>query len=175
MDKPSCFSIGTIVNTQGLKGDVRVLPQTFDPSRFELLDEVEAFADKKPSIWLKIERVWYHKGMVVLKFKGIDDMTSAEALKGRVLKIPPEKALPLEEGEYYLRELYGMKVVTVQGEELGEIVDILETGSNDVYAVKSDKGDQVLIPAIKQCVVNVDVSSNVMTVELMEGLREEKL
>ncbi|MDR1640497.1 MAG: ribosome maturation factor RimM [Clostridiales bacterium] len=166
------FSIGNIVNTQGIKGDVRVVPQTFDPSRFELLDEVEGFLPGKHPVSLAIEKVWYHKGFVVLKFKGIDDMTSAERLKGMELKIPPEKALPLEEGEYYIRDIYGLKVLTDEGEDLGEIDDIIQTGANDVYVAKNSKGKTLMIPAIKQCVLGVDLERRVMTVKLIDGLRD---
>jgi 16S rRNA processing protein RimM len=165
------FSIGDIVNTQGIKGDVRVAPQTFDPTRFELLDEVDGCLPGKLPVKLAIERVWYHKGFVIVKFKGVDNMTQAERLKGMELKIPSEKALPLEEGEYYIRDIYGLRVLTEDGEDLGEIDDIIQTGANDVYVAKKN-GKTLMLPAIKQCVLGVDLEKRVMTVKLMDGLRD---
>ena len=99
-------------------------------------------------------------------------MTTAEKLKGATVKIPPEDALPLEEGEYYIRDLYDMNVVTDDGENLGIIKDILFTGANDVYVVKPEKGKDILIPAIKECILDVDVENKKMTVKLLKGLRD---
>ena len=98
-------------------------------------------------------------------------MTSAERLKGSIVKITEDMAIPCEEGEYYIRDLYDMTVVTDDGEELGVITDILFTGANDVYVVKPPKGKDILIPAIKQVILNVDVDNKKMTVKLLEGLR----
>ena len=170
------FTIGTIVNTQGVHGEVRVVPSTFDVERFQLLNDVLA-EYKTERRTLVIEKVWYHKNFVVLKFRGIDDMNAAERLKNYVLKIDGSRALPLGEDEYYVGDLYDMRVVTDVGEELGEIVHIIETGANDVYCVRKESGrdgepdGEILIPAIKQCVLKVDVPNKVMTVKLMEGLR----
>lgn len=107
----------------------------------------------------------------IIEAKGIDDMTSAEALKGTVVKITEDMAVPCEEDEYYIRDLYDMEVVTVEGEKLGVISDVIFTGANDVYAVTPEEGKDILIPAIKECIVKVDVENNVMTVKLLEGLR----
>ena len=152
------FVIGDVVNTQGIKGEVRVIPCTDDESRFELLDSV--FLEQRGKMTeYYIENVRYHKQFVLLKFEGVDDMTAAEKLKGATVKIPPEDALPLEEGEYYIRDLYDMNVVTDEGEDLGIIKDILFTGANDVYVVKPEKGKDILIPAIKECILDVDVEN----------------
>lgn len=179
------FEIGKIVNTQGIKGDVRVIPTTDDITRFELLTSITVrFAAENnsppPAGWTRsgrggtytIERVWYHKNFVILKLLGIDDMTSAERLKGGVIVIPPELALPLSENEYYIRDLLDMTVTTANGEHLGVITDVLETGANDVFVVKPDKSKEILIPHIKQCVLSVDIPNKIMTVELLEGLRD---
>lgn len=163
------FVIGKIVNTQGLKGELRVVPTTDDISRFELLDSV--YVDKKGAISeFEIESVRYHKQFVLLKFKGVDDMTAAEKLKTCEVKITEDMALPLEENEYYIRDLYSMEVFTDEGERLGVISDIIFTGANDVYVIKNEES-QILIPAIKQCILNVDAESNKMIVHLLEGLR----
>ncbi len=165
------FTIGTLVNTQGLQGEVRVLPETFDPGRFNLLDEilVETKAGLKP---LPIERVRFQKQFVILKFKGLDTIEAVQGYKGCVLKIPAEKALPLEADEYYYKDLFGLTVVTETGDALGTITDILQTGANDVYAVTGAEGKTILIPAIKQCILKVDVPGKTMTVHLLEGLVE---
>ncbi len=164
------FVVGNIVNTQGIKGEVRLMPAVDDVERFKLLDRI--FVDRKGSITeYEIENVRFHKQFVLLKLKGIDDMTSAEKLKGTVAKITEDMALPCEEDEYYIRDLYDMEVVTDEGEKLGIISDIIFTGANDVYAVKSDDGKEILIPAIKDCILNVDVENKIMTVKLLEGLR----
>lgn len=164
------FVIGDLVNTQGIKGEVRVVPCVDDVTRFELLDRV--YIDKKGSISdYEIENVRYHKQFVLLKLKGIDDMTSAERLKGSIVKITEDMAIPCGEGEYYIRDLYDMTVVTDDGEELGIITDILFTGANDVYVITPEKGKDILIPAIKQVVLDVDVENKKMIVKLLEGLR----
>ena len=159
------FTIGKIVNTQGIKGQVRVIPQTDDIKRFELLKSIEVFADGKPSSEIfDIESVSYHKNFVLLKLKGVNDMTSAEKLKGRTIKISREAALPLKENEYYISDLYGMTVITDDGKKVGEISDILFTGANDVYVVKAEGQKDVLIPAVKQYVQSVNVGENIMVI-----------
>lgn len=162
------FEIGKIVNTQGIKGDVRVVATTDDIQRFKLIKAVTC-TNKNDAKKLEIESVRFHKQFVLLKFKGIDDMTSAEKLKNYIVKIEESEALPLEDDEYYIRDLYDMEVITTDGEKLGIIKDIIFTGANDVYVVKTEDKD-VLIPAIKQCIKNVNVKENVMTIELLNGL-----
>jgi len=163
------FVIGKIVNTHGIKGDLKVIPTTDDISRFEILDFV--YVDRKGNIdKYEIQNVRYHKQFIILKLKNIDDMTTAEGFKNSELKITEDMALPLEEDEYYIRDLYSMRVVTELGEALGIIDDIIFTGANDVYVVCNDD-KEILIPAIKQCILNVDIQNNIMTVRLLEGLR----
>lgn len=159
------FLIGKIVNTQGVHGEMRVIPTTDDITRFELLDSV--FIDNTE---YEIEKIRYHKQFVLLKLKGIDDMTAAEKYKTKEVRIPESLALPCDEDEYYVKDLYGMKVVDESGSELGEIKDIVFTGANDVYIVKPKAGKDILIPAIKDCVLRVDVPNKIMKVHLMEGL-----
>ena len=161
------FLIGKIVNTQGVHGEMRVIPTTDDITRFELLESV--LIDNKE---YEIEKVRYHKQFVLLKLKGIDDMTSAERYKTKEVRIPEELALPCEEDEYYIKDLYDMKVVTSGGDEVGIIKDIIFTGANDVYIVKPKSGKDILIPAIKDCILKVDTENKVMTVNLLEGLAE---
>jgi 16S rRNA processing protein RimM len=164
------FEIGTIVNTQGIKGDVRVLPLTDDPTRFELLSEIETFTKDKSKIY-KIDKVRYHKQFVILKLNGIDSINDAQVLKGTIIKVTEDNAIPLNNDEYYIRDLYGIDVITDSDEKLGTISDILFTnGANDVYIIKTKDSKEILIPAIKQCILNVDIAKRVMTVNLLEGL-----
>lgn len=170
MTMDNYFVIGKIVNTQGIKGDMRVIPTTDDITRFELLSTV--LIDRKGVITeYEVQNVRYHKQFVLLKLKGIDDMTTAETFKNSIVKINEEDAIPCEENEYYIRDLYDMQVVTTDGEKLGVINDIIFTGANDVYVIKNNDGKELLVPAIKDCIVNVDVENKTMTVKLLEGLR----
>ncbi|WP_250278513.1 ribosome maturation factor RimM [[Clostridium] colinum] len=163
------FVIGKIVNTQGIKGEVRVLPTTDDINRFKKLKEV--YISKRNNMDLyEIETVRFHKQFVLLTFKGINSMNDAELLKNTEIKIPKDLALPCEKDEYYISDLYGMKVFTDLGEDIGIIDDIIFTGANDVYVVKKEDS-QILIPAIKQCILNVDIKEKTMKVHLLEGLR----
>ncbi|OON93088.1 MAG: 16S rRNA processing protein RimM [Candidatus Epulonipiscium fishelsonii] len=161
------YSIGKIVNTHGLKGELKIVPTTEDIERFKKLSKV--FLERKTLTEQEIETVRFHKNMVLLKFKGIDTIEEAEKLKNSIIKINKEDALPLEENEYYINDLYDMKVVTDEGMELGIIEDIMFTSANDVYVVRT-KTKQVLIPAIKQCILNVDIPNNTMTIKVIKGL-----
>lgn len=167
------FEIGKITGTHGIKGTFRVFPTTEDPSRFELLKEVIVELKGNKEVF-KIKNVAYHKNMVLLTVKEIDDINVAEKYKNATILIPEEKALPLEEGEYYTKDLYDMKVYTIDGEYLGFIENIFVTGANDVYVIKNDEKPEIkdlLIPAIKDCIIDVNVAEKKMTVKLLEGLR----
>ncbi|WP_144428562.1 ribosome maturation factor RimM [Defluviitalea phaphyphila] len=167
----SYIEIGKIVNTQGIRGEVRVIPMTDDPKRFELLNYIY-IENRNILNEYEIERVRYHKNFVLLKLKGISSMNDAETLKNSIIKIPRELALPLEKDEYYIGDLYDLDVYTNENEYLGKIVDIIFTGSNDVYVVKKEGAKEILIPAIKQCILDVDIDNKKMTVFLIEGLRD---
>ena len=164
------FEIGKIAGTHGIKGTLKIFPTTDVPERFELLDEVilEIKNEKKVC---KVDKVAYHKNFVLLTLKEDNDINQVEGFKnGRVL-IPEEKALPLGKDEYYTRDLYDMEVYTDEGERLGTLKEVYTTGANDVYGVKDENGNEILIPAIKQCIIAVDVTNRKMTVKLLEGLR----
>ncbi len=118
-----------------------------------------------------IEKIAYHKKFVLVTVKELKDINEAECYKGATIWIPEQEALPLEENEYYMRDLYGLTVMTQEGEELGILADIYETGANDVYAVRKEGQKDLLIPAIKQCILSVDIINKKMIVELLEGLR----
>ena len=179
MDK--YFEIGQIVNTNGLKGFVKVKPFTDDIKEFETFETI--YVQKKTElIEFKIESVRYAKNMVLLKLKGIDDIDSAEALRNLYIKVSREQLPELQENSYYIVDLLECEVVTVEGEILnpqlfndyeitkGKMDDVFNTGSNDIYVVKNEKGKQILLPAIKEVIKNVDIPNRKITVKLMEGL-----
>ncbi|TCT16978.1 16S rRNA processing protein RimM [Natranaerovirga pectinivora] len=163
------FQIGIIANTHGIKGEIKVLPTTDDPKRFELLDKV--FVDTgKITKEFEIETVRYSKQFVLLKFKGVNSINDIEYLKSSTIKIPRDMALPLEEDEYYISDLIGLEVITDEGNSIGKIKDVLITGSNEVYIVENEDRKQILLPAIKECILNVDIANNTMKVHIMKGL-----
>lgn len=165
------FTVGRIVNTHGVKGEIKVMPTTDDPKRFKKLKSI--FVERKTMETYEIESVRYHKDFVLLKLKGIEDMNAAELLKGSVIKINRKDSLPLKKDEYYISDLFGLQVYTEEDRFLGELVDIIETGSNDVYVVrKEDREKDLLLPAIKQVIKGVELETKKMTVHLLEGLEE---
>ncbi|MDO4623045.1 MAG: ribosome maturation factor RimM [Eubacteriales bacterium] len=163
------LKIGAVTSTHGVKGEVKVYPTTDDPTRFEDLDEVILTKNSRQEIH-EIQSVRYFKNMVILKLKDIDDMTKAETYKTWDIIIPREMGVELEEDEYYQADLIGLEVSTEEGEYLGKLKDVLETGANDVYVVKTEQYGEVLIPAIKACILNVDIEGGKMLVHLLPGL-----
>jgi 16S rRNA processing protein RimM len=173
MDKESSknyITIGEIVNTQGNRGYVRVLPLTDFPERFKGMKQVSVYT-KGAYRLMHPEDVYNHKKFVVIKFKEIPDMTAAESLKGGLLQVEPKDIVPLPRGSYYVFNLMGMDVYNSEGRHYGRIKDILTTGANDVYIVwyEAEKRD-LLIPALKQVVKLIDVENKKMVVDLPEGL-----
>ena len=120
---------------------------------------------------LEIESVKFFKNMVILKFKGIDNINDVEKYKKAPLFVTRENAVPLEEDEYFIADLIGLKVVSDEGEDLGIIDDVLQTGANDVYIIKKDNVEDLLVPAIHECIKNVDIEDGTMQVHLLAGLR----
>ena len=156
------------------------LPEPSDPgssvvssapsSEEPLLSQSEAETLAKEQLPLEIMQVKFFKNLVILKFKGIDNINDIEKYKGRDLWIPREEAQELEEDEYYIADLIGMDVVLEDGSKFGTLKDVMETGANDVYVVEDAKGEEILLPAIRECILDVDVEKNVMTIHLMKGL-----
>ena len=163
------FRVGVFANTHGIRGEIKVYPTTDDVSRFRDLKEVILDTKKEP-IPLEVEGVKFFKNMVILKFKGIDNINDIEKYKGCSLWIPREEGQELGEDEYYIADLLGMNVVLEDGTEFGTLKDVMETGANDVYIINSKEHGEVLLPAIKECILNVDLESNTMTIHLMKGL-----
>ncbi len=163
------FRVGVIASTHGLRGEVKVFPTTDDAKRFKQLRDV--FMDTGQELKaLEVERVRFFKNMVIVKFRGYDTIDQVEPFKGKDLLVSRGNAVELGPDENFIADLIGLEVVTDEGERLGELADVLQTGANDVYVVKMDNGREVLLPSIKQCVLNVDLEAGKITVHLLEGL-----
>ena len=162
------LQVGVITTTHGIRGEVKVFPTTDDPRRFEELPSILLDTGKE-LCELEIQRVKYFKQFVILKFRDVDDINEIEPYKGKSLYVTRDMAVPLEENEYYIADLIGMDVFLEDGSLFGRIKDVLETGANDVYIVQTQE-KEVLIHAIKDCILQVDVESNKMVIHLMKGL-----
>ena len=162
------LQVGVISSTHGIRGEVKVFPTTDDAARFKQLKSVLLDTGKE-RIGLEIQSVKIFKQFVIVKFKGIDNINDIERYKGRSLLVSREDAVELDKDEYYIADLIGMDVFTEEG-HFGVLRDVMETGANEVYIVDSDSHGEVLIPAIRQCVLNVDPEENRMTVRIMDGL-----
>lgn len=163
------FELGQIVNTFGVKGMVKVKPFTDNVEQFEKLGSI--LVERNKSITeMQIEEVKYHKDMVLMKLKGVDDMNDAERLKGCTIKIHRSNARKLEEGEYFIADIIDSDVYTDDNQYLGKVDDIYNAGSSDIYVVKDESGKQILLPAIKDVLLDIDIEKQKVTVHLLKGL-----
>ena len=163
------LKVGVITTTHGVRGEVKVFPTTEDAERFLELEYVLLDTGRELRR-LDIKNVRFFKNLVILKFDGIDNINDIEKYKGKDLWIPREEAQELGEDEYYIADLQGLNVVLEDGTEFGTLRDVMETGANDVYIIDSNEHGEVLLPAIKECILDVDLEKNTMTVHLMKGL-----
>lgn len=163
------FEIGQIVNTFGIKGEVKVNPFTDDIEQFERLKSILVEKNKK-LLEVEIENVRYQKHLVILKLKNIEDMNTAEKYKGCYIKIHRKDARKLPDGTYFIADIIGSEVITDDGQKIGKVDDIYNTGSNDIYVVKDELGKQILLPGIKDVILDIDIEKQVVTVHLLEGL-----
>ncbi len=161
--------VGVITTTHGVRGEVKVFPTTDDPGRYKELQKVLLDTGKE-MLTLEIEGVKFFKQLVILKFKGIDNINDIEKYRGKDLLIPREDAVALEEGEYFIFDLIDSSVFTEDGKELGVLSEILTTAANDVYVVKTPSGKEILIPSIKECILDIDVDNKKIIVHLLDGL-----
>jgi 16S rRNA processing protein RimM len=171
--EPVFLAVGRVLGAHALRGEISVEIHTDYPERFATHRQLYlGFADRAPATYVpyRLQGHRFHKGNVLLKFVGIDDRTRAEGFRGQWVWIPISEAVGLEEGEVYVHQMIGLRVVTVDGEELGKIVEILETGANLVYVVRG-AGGQILLPDIGEVVVRIDLEAQQVTVRLLEGLR----
>lgn len=163
--------VGVYANTHGIRGEIKVFPTTDDMQRFKKLKTVylDTGIEKKK---LDIQSVKFFKNMVILKFKGIDNINDIEKYKGKDLLITREQAVPLEEDEYFICDIIGGKVVTEDGTEYGTIEEVLQTGANDVYVVKNLQGKEVLLPVIPDCILEIDVEQKQVVARILSGLED---
>jgi len=168
------FHVGKIVNTHGIRGEVRVISRTdFAEERYKIGNVLYIFMENKPPVEVKVASHRVHKSFDLLTFEGYDNINLVKPFKGAIIKIPETQLQPLNEGEYYFHEIIGCTVVTEDGEPIGEIKEILTPGANDVWVVKRKKGGDVLIPYIDDVVKQVDVENKTITIHVMEGLLDE--
>lgn len=167
LDK-NLISVGEIINTQGIKGELRVWPLTDFPERFEK-DGVFVCEKNGVTSTLTVEQARPHKKFFVIKFKEIIDMNTAEQFVGGVLKVSEGDLVKLPEDTFYIFEITGMEVITDEGLVLGKIKEVLQTGSNDIYVV-AGKTKEYLIPAIKEIVKQVDKDNGQIHIKPLEGL-----
>ena len=165
------LQVGVITTTHGIRGEVKVFPTTDDKNRFKDLKEVYLDAGTE-KILLEVEGCKFFKQFVILKFKGIDNINDIEMYKRCPLLVTRENAVDLEEDEYFVADLIGLKVITETGVEIGTLTDVISTGANDVYAVRMADGGEVLLPAIKDCILDVDMEAGEMIVQIMKGLMD---
>ncbi len=163
------LQVGVITQPHGVRGEVKVFPTTDDPVRFKKLKKVILDTGKE-KLDLEVEHVKFFKQFVIVKFKEFDNINDIERYKRCPLLVTRENAVSLEEDEYFVADMIGMKVITEDGTEFGTLSDVMETGANDVYVIDSKEHGEVLMPAIKECVLNVDMESGIITVHLMNGL-----
>lgn len=165
----SRFQVGVISSTHGVRGEVKVFPTTDDVKRFKKLKEVILDTGKEDII-LTIEGVKFFKQFAILKFKDYNNINDIEKYKGKSLYVERSNAVRLQKDEYFIADLMGCKVVDEECKPLGVLKDVLETGANDVYIVTSPEGKELLFPAIKECVLKVDIENELIQVRIMPGL-----
>lgn len=165
----SLLQVGAITSTHGIRGEVKVFPTTDDPARFKKLKQVKLDTGKE-YIDMEIQGVKFFKQFVILKFKGFDSINDIEKYKGKTLWVTRENAVKLEKDEYFVADMIGIEVVLENDEPVGTLKDVIVTGANDVYVVDSEEFGEILLPAIKECILAVDIEGRKMKVHRMEGL-----
>ena len=167
------LQVGAIANTHGIAGEVKVFPMTDDIKRFKKLKEVYLDTGKERKL-LHVVSCKFVKNQPVLRFKEFSNINEVEMYKRKGLFVTRDQAVPLEKDEYFIADLIGLSVIREDnGEVLGELTDVLQTGANDVYEVKMEDGKEVLLPAIRECIKNVDLQKGEITVHVMKGLLDE--
>lgn len=167
-EKLTHFRIGQIVNTQGLKGEVRVYPYVDDINRFDKLENF--YLDKNFNQEFEVERVRYKGNMVIMKIKGVDSVEMAERLKTKNLYVSRENSVDLDEDEFFIADLIGLDVFTVAGEKVGTLKDVLQYSANDVYVVKGDNDKEYLIPSTLKFVPEINIEEKKMIINPIKGM-----
>ena len=165
------FQVGVIASTHGLAGEVNVFPTTQDPDRFKKLKKVTLHTQKGEEILLDVVSARFFKKFVIVKFKQFNNINEVEKFRGCELTIDRKDAIKLEKGEYYCADLIGLTIVDEEDAELGTLTEILQTGANDVYEMTlKDSEEKIYIPAIKDCVKEIDIDAGKITIHVMPGL-----
>ncbi len=165
------FRIGVIATTHGLKGEVKVFPTTEEPARFKDLKKCY-IRTKEKDIEVEKKSCRFFKNMVILGFQEFDTIEQVEGLRQCEIYVKREDAIPLEENEYYIADILDAEVYEENGNKLGILTDVLFTGANDVYSVRTEEGKEILIPVIPECVLEIDTEKKRVTVKLMRGMLE---
>lgn len=163
------LQVGIITSTHGVRGEVKVYPTTDDPARFKRLKEVILDTGKEELV-LEIESVKFFKQMVILKFRGFDNINEIEKYRQKSLYVTRKNAVRLRKDEYFIADLIGLCVLDEEEKQIGILKDVMETGANDVYVIEMTDGKELLLPAIKQCVLNIDVEGGNIKVHILDGL-----
>ncbi len=158
---PERLAIGVIVGPHGTRGEIRMQIWTHFPEHIQDLSSIFLDDETQP---VRLRHVRISRGLAVLSLQGVTSREAADELKGKVVRIDREQAIPLEEGEYYHFELIGLDVFTEEGDRIGSLVEIIETGANDVYVVRDDEGKETLFPALNDVVPEIDLEHRKMTV-----------
>ena len=168
------YQVGSITKTHGIRGEVKVFPLTDDISRFKNMKNLLLDGGKDGYISLEVENARPQKNLVILKFKGIDNINDIEKYKGQGLYVTKENRVELKDDEYFIADLIGCEVYvdTDSDKKFGTISDVMETGANDVYEITLENGKTVLVPAIKECILNVDIEGGRVDIHLLEGLMD---
>lgn len=161
--------VGVISSTHGVRGEVKVYPTTDDVNRFKKLKQVILDTGQEPMV-LHIEGVKFFKQMVILKFKEFNDINEIEKYRGKDLLVTRDQAVRLGPDENFIADLIGLSVVTDEGERFGTLKDVIQTGANDVYVIQHKDGKEYLFPAIKQCILHVDLEKQEILVHILDGL-----
>ncbi len=165
------LNVGIISSTHGIRGEVKVFPTTDDPQRFKKLDRV-LLDNGKEKRELKIQSVKFFKQFVIVKFAEINDINDVEQYKGSSLFVTRKQAVKLDKDEYFIADLIGISVIAQKEQLKGILKDVIETGANDVYVIALSDGRELLLPAIKECVLSVDIEKGEMQIRLLDGLLE---
>lgn len=168
------FEIGKIANTHGLKGELKVVPLTDNPERYNDLKSIYIEKDNQ-LVEYNISGLKFFKGFVIIKLKEVDDIGTAESLKGLFIKIDRKNAIKLPRGSFFICDLMLCEIFDENGSLLGKMKDILKTGSNDVYTVQREDGKELLIPALKSVVKDISIENKRIVVSLPEGLLEDEI
>jgi len=170
MEENSFVAIGKILTTQGNKGELKVMPLTDFPERFR--QGLEVYIHSKAGFEkFKVSSSRFHNKWLILGLEGVSDLKTAESLRDCLIKITSDEVMPLPEGSYYVFQLQGLPVFTMEGRFLGNLEDVFQTGSNDVYQVMHPATNkEILIPAIKECIQTIDLENRRIMVDLLPGL-----